>query len=575
MEQARVDFTVDPAVIYDLVYSQSGPLNRAFMELIMNGVDALGDRVAPIVIQIDGTTFSIADEGVGFKSLDEVYLRFGTFGVRHEANDKTHGRFSLGRAQMMVHAAMNWQSNNFTMGVDIKHYGFSYQVGQTTDAILGCRIEGAFYEPMSPLEVQRLITELETSCRYCRTPILVNNRQITMAKPKWDYEDDLCAVMWKDRGKLDWYDRGFFVRGESLLLVADGDEYVQAVVMVKQRMEVNIARDQILNHCPTAKAVRATLRNLLHGPRPRRDPFGEHEKREAVRRWLGGTTSTNAVIDMPLITDVTGIHHRVGKLLRSDSRILSIAPRNSADGVLLHKRREAFVLSDVMLDRFGASSIENLHDIIAEALHADGHSLDVWNSHVPTPLARLTHLITADDRLFEPSEVPLEAQYAMRAIYKCLPQFNYTLSTGGLNNLPGITTLRMSASDASTVTIHRSRRELILSRAVLNNMHSGLGGWVEITVRVADSMLRNAHDATNLTEAQHSRRLYDLVRRTDSRTIYNLALNIMSAYIDLLQANGAKIKARTMKVLDHQTQLATEYARIGLVLDIRPESGVE
>ncbi len=117
MNKELFEFKIDKNILYSIIVKQAGTLQKAFLELVMNSIDA---KASEIRIEFNGKTFSFYDNGKGFDSEDEIHKFFGTFGTPHKDGDAVYGKFRMGRGQIMAFSQNQWKSNTFFMDVDIK-----------------------------------------------------------------------------------------------------------------------------------------------------------------------------------------------------------------------------------------------------------------------------------------------------------------------------------------------------------------------------------------------------------------------------------------------------------------------
>lgn len=56
-------------LIYHAIYSQSGSLEKALLEYVMNSIDAGASRID---VTLDREQFVVTDDGTGFSRLDDI-----------------------------------------------------------------------------------------------------------------------------------------------------------------------------------------------------------------------------------------------------------------------------------------------------------------------------------------------------------------------------------------------------------------------------------------------------------------------------------------------------------------------
>lgn len=151
MSLEKKEFSVHPGIIKTLILEQSGTPYKAILELIMNSADA---GATEVYVEVDHQKFSVKDNGVGFKSKDQIIDFFGTFGTPHDHNDAQYGVFRMGRGQCFGLSRSTWRSGHFEMHVDLdglkdkSENQICYELKEFDQYYDGCLIEGEFFTPL-------------------------------------------------------------------------------------------------------------------------------------------------------------------------------------------------------------------------------------------------------------------------------------------------------------------------------------------------------------------------------------------------------------------------------------------
>lgn len=142
-------FSVHPSVIKSIILEQAGDTCKALAELVMNSVDA---KATYVDIELSSTHFVVRDDGIGFKSKQDVLDYFGTFGTPHAEDDATYGVFRIGRGQCFAKAKTYWRSGCLGMSVDLdglqERTDVGYELHEFEDEFKGCEIHGEFYDSL-------------------------------------------------------------------------------------------------------------------------------------------------------------------------------------------------------------------------------------------------------------------------------------------------------------------------------------------------------------------------------------------------------------------------------------------
>jgi hypothetical protein len=92
----------------------------------MNEIDAKATTI-DIRINNDLRNITVAGDGIGFTSIDDIDKLFGCFGFNHNTQEEKQrqrdfGRFGLGRGQIFAFGRTDWKTNEFGMTVDLKAF---------------------------------------------------------------------------------------------------------------------------------------------------------------------------------------------------------------------------------------------------------------------------------------------------------------------------------------------------------------------------------------------------------------------------------------------------------------------
>ncbi|HEP8970159.1 TPA: ATP-binding protein [Pseudomonas aeruginosa] len=253
-EQRR--FNVHPGIIRHLIKEQAGTLVKAVAELVMNSVDAGATRI-DLEFRLDGT-FTVKDNGRGFRDRSEIENFFETFGTPHEEGDATYGRFRIGRGQIMGYASTTWRSGKFQMDVNLLDDGaeFGYTLTEMDEAQPGCQIDGVIKdeEILEEARYTGLIqyddsfifhNDIFNVVKYVALPVFFNGKQINNDPRmcEWDFEDEFGYYSFHKIFGLSIYNQGVFVSSVARKMFSIGGVFVS-----KQPIKLNMARNAVLSH---------------------------------------------------------------------------------------------------------------------------------------------------------------------------------------------------------------------------------------------------------------------------------------------------------------------------------------
>lgn len=137
----------------------------------MNSIDA---NATEIDIIFDTKSFTVFDNGKGFKNEEEIHKYFKTFGTPHQEGDAIYGKFRMGRRQIMAFSRNVWRTNKFQMEVDIEKNGVNFEFTKDLPFQEGVLITGTFYEPLSYSDYNDLVKELKEFVIYSQIKTIVN-----------------------------------------------------------------------------------------------------------------------------------------------------------------------------------------------------------------------------------------------------------------------------------------------------------------------------------------------------------------------------------------------------------------
>ena len=359
------EFKIDKAILWSIIQNQAGTLDKAFLELVMNAVDAGSTEVH---IDLDASSFKVKDNGKGFVSRFEIENFFETFGTPHQEGDATFGRYRMGRGQIMSFSQNSWRSGEFQMEVDIKREGLNYSLKSGLPPENGCEISGQLYDPMKPSDHLRVCRDIETLCKYCPIPVFLNGRRVSldMENEKWTFVDAHAYYLLRENSRtLDVYNLGVFVRSYPPSQFGTG-----GLVVSKTQLEVNFARNDVLvSKCETFKTISQNLRAYVKSKEGKKERKTGTYKDLLATRLMAGEVDDQAEFEKilseeKLLVDVQGAQYSVHSLATAVKRFtgnLTLGPREGdirADKV--HQEALALVLSPKTAARFGVSTLSEL-----------------------------------------------------------------------------------------------------------------------------------------------------------------------------------------------------------------------
>jgi len=354
---AKRQIQVGPQLIYHMIEGQAGTFGKALLEFVMNSIDA---GAGSVNITLTPKSFSVADDGKGVNRIEEVEECLATLGFDHgDNNERTYGKFGIGRSQAWAFAPTRMRTGSFQMDVDIRNWGLEYELKNDLSEQEGFVVSGNFYEPMSPSDVDRTERELAELAAYAQIPVVLNGKSIAKLpqEQKWDIETDQCYIKLQERGQLAVYNLGVLVRTYPAHHFGTG-----GVVVSKTPLQVNFARNDVLEaKCKVWKEVREFIRKQA-GEKTRRKPSLNDSQREfLIQQRLHGEISLIEVEKVRLIKDITGKAHPLTRLM-GQNVITFCSERDKRLATRVHEKKLAFVLHPSMLDFLGARTPDEVSE---------------------------------------------------------------------------------------------------------------------------------------------------------------------------------------------------------------------
>ncbi len=363
-----------PHLLWDVITRQAGTLQKALLEGVMNSVDAGATRCD---VTLDRETFSISDDGKGFASMEEIENFFETFGYPHKEGDARYGRFRMGRGQMFAFGANTWHSNGFRMHVDLRPQealvateGLGYEFSEVPDEMRGCSISVGLYKRLKPSEVDDVAAEIARYVAWSPIPVTVNGKVVNKdpGKAKWDVVTDDAYIKYREGGDLLVYNLGVLVCNEHASRYGTG-----GVVVSRRQLDVNFARNAVMDKCPVWRRVVAQVRKDAGTAIKRKsNRLTEHEREAALTNFLTGRIPTSEAAKLPIWELVNGNKvslETMSERLRNGARgRIAFAELKDRTGSRVLEAKLALVLSKGTLDLAGCETASDLMRRIQRAM---------------------------------------------------------------------------------------------------------------------------------------------------------------------------------------------------------------
>lgn len=357
-----VPFDVSRDIVPHLIRSQNGTRETALRELVINAIDAGASNIRCVIGRRE---FIIEDNGSGFLSREQIMECFRVFGHgHHEETLPTHGRFRIGRGQIMAMAQVEWHSGPHKMHVNLndpnnQRYGFHYGYDER-DTVAGCKVSGVFFDDTQTFEHNKIIETLKNLVRYIPGNILtINGQKAGECQPvQWDYEDDDIKIRYNPSAhdSIQIYSQGVHVQDLQYHYFG-----FSADVVSKKALPLNIARNNIRTSDPVLQKIEKILNEkalLVAQEKESRNSLDEGSRRAMIRRLIVGELSLRDVFRMRLVKDCRGKNMTLYTLL-SSSRPLTHTPNiRSRVAEVIANTKAANVLHADELRVWGVASLD-------------------------------------------------------------------------------------------------------------------------------------------------------------------------------------------------------------------------
>ena len=297
MSQAteNISFAIHPAVIRQLIEDQAGTLSKAILEGVMNGVDAMAGRAGTdrprIDIELAFDHVVIRDNGRGFSSREEILDVFRVFGLP-QTEQKTYGRFRIGRGQLFAQGRTTYTSGAYRMYVDYRKFSPEDELGFSLDSDGdygdGVTVRVDFYDDRVPplSEQQRVNREIKDAVRYIdKADVYLNGEKLNLnpADVGWTMEDDVAYYKFSSQSSfrgIQLYNNGVYVEGFSAY-----EWGISGVIVSKKALTVNQARNQIKRSSPEWRHIEEVCRTYSGQVTRKKKMLADHEA-EAILKEL-------------------------------------------------------------------------------------------------------------------------------------------------------------------------------------------------------------------------------------------------------------------------------------------------
>lgn len=370
-------FKMHPGLLKNIIAQQAGSLEKAFLELIMNSIDAGATRID---ISMDNGVFSIKDNGKGLGSKEDIEANFQHFGTPHEEGDAEFGRFRMGRGQIMPFAKTTWRSGHYVITTDLNNMdgdNLGFELQEASEFHNGCQVSGEVYEKISTNDMKsgissfnKMIHTLPKMIKYSKVDVYINENLVT-TDPKtaeWDKETDDAYFKFDNAAQnLSIYNKGIFVKDTHSYSYGG----MGGVVVSKKNLNVNFARNDIIVYsCNVMRAIQDVLRAELQCRQKNQNMMSFNERKYYAEELTCAEIPWDIIVKKKIFKTVNNKYFSLLNIVGSSQHkrfaLIGETTKNEAEYVL--RNRLGIVFDDDILRLFDINNLNELVEILKNSL---------------------------------------------------------------------------------------------------------------------------------------------------------------------------------------------------------------
>ena len=482
MNTTIVKFKMAENLLRDVIMRQAGTIDKAILEGAMNLVEAGATKGT---ITLDNTKIVIEDDGKGFESEDEIRDAFETFGKTDERakEEKRWARFQMGRGQLFAFGKTTYRTRTFEMITDIHGaIGIGYEFKKDLPDVPGCVVTVELYNPIDNYQIATIVRDVKRNIAYVPLEITVNGDLVTtnVADVKWTFEDDDAYVKVNESAReLKIYNLGVFVEEKYL-------SGVGGILVSKRQLDVNFARNQVMESCPIYRRVRTMFRAKTKKPLIERQSYGAKDAASVLDGFESHEYTANEIFWKPLLQTTEQKKVSFGKLF--EHKMYSTDERGGIKAAQAMRTQDVLVLdSDHLSTVLGGSGRVRFERLMEFVKNAQPYATGKPPSYVPSD--ELYVDIVETRSVLEPKDLSKRARIALKVINDAFsPQF-LRFSNGNIKHREIV----IGESSNAEVTWTDGMSYIAIKRDYLEKKTKRTGDWAVLILDIAHSY---AHESS-------------------------------------------------------------------------------
>lgn len=301
----KQEFDMSKNLLKDVISKQTGSLTKAIKELVQNSRDAGSTE---ILINIAEDKLIVSDNGRGMTP-KEINVYFRVFGETLKRNsEKDDGQFGMGRGQIMNFGVCVWRTQQSKIDVDIRKF-LGYDLKELKTSLKGCKVICIFHKKLDWWSQRKALSGIRSDLLpKSNLKIIINDKEL---KPEIkileQFTDKKFDVFMHPTVINKIYCRGLGVKNFS--------SNFNYCINIKQKVELNFARNEFLETDPMYEEIKAKRNEVEELMTITKDHFDNREARQTLQFVKDGRVSLEAIINKAIVRTATDKKYTLAQLI--------------------------------------------------------------------------------------------------------------------------------------------------------------------------------------------------------------------------------------------------------------------